>query len=268
MSEENTTPEGGNQPAPAQDTTQTPDIDSVVNTATASLRANRDKILNEKREISEKAKALEERFNQLGGDEGIANLMKVQEQIESSELMKMIAEGRHDEWYEAKTESLRASHSNEKAALEERYQEAAERAQAAETRFQNTVLENSTLGVCAKAGVIDGALPDVVARVSREFTWSEELQAHVILDDHGGIVLGKDGKSPKNVAEWLEERQTDARHWFPPSKGGGLSGGGLSSGRPVARSDELNRVGNMSLDDYKAWREQNPKFQNDQKRVY
>jgi hypothetical protein len=59
----------------------------------------------------------------------------------------------------------------------------------------------------------------------------------VQIGDDGQPVLGKDGKTPFNPAEWLDSMKEAAPHWFPA----GASGSGSGSGNRGAGNVNLNR---------------------------
>lgn len=86
------------------------------------------------------------------------------------------------------------------------------------------------------------------------FTQSSEHKGMVIKDEDGGVVFGKDGKSPKTIVEWLEEHRDSGhkRHWFGASKGAGADGN-LRGGE---RADEdLSEVTSV-----KDWRDKRKKL--------
>ena len=192
--------------------------------------------------------------------------MAMRENLEKDERTKLLAEGKHDEWFDQRTEALRANHTNIMDGLTQNLTAAEERAQLAETRYTGLILENGTRSECAKAGVIDSATEDVLFRVRATFQYDPDLGIPVIKNADGGIVLGKDGSNPKGIGEWLEERKVDARHWFPASTGGGINGGGPGGGGPAAASMEA--IGRMTSAEYKAWRSKNPGFKDERKTIY
>jgi hypothetical protein len=68
------------------------------------------------------------------------------------------------------------------------------------------------------------------------FTLDENGNA-VQLDGDSQVVIGKDGKTPFNPAEWLDSMRESAPHWFPAGASGSGSGndkrgGGSGSGKP------------------------------------
>jgi len=209
---------GGGEPTIADQ------IKAAVDAATAPLKVNRDKILGEKREIKERLDKLSETITKLGGDEGILRLVALHENLSKDELGKLLADGRHDEWFEKKTAALRTGHQKELETLKAQVQELTKQKDDAITRFTTGTLENMVRAGCSAAGVVDTAIGDVVLRTMQVFAWDEELGRHVQKDESGEIVYGKDGKTPMTPQEWIEGRKEDSRHWFPASKGAGAEG--------------------------------------------
>ncbi len=97
------------------------------------------------------------------------------------------------------------------------------------------------------SGIEPGALLDVQLRAQTQFTFDQERDTLVIRDSDGGVVFGKDGKSPKSIKEWLDDQKEVSRHWWPPSKGGGAEGSGRGSGGG-------KDMGSLSMAEYAAQR--------------
>lgn len=225
-------------------------IAQAVAEATKGLKRNRDEILDEKKKLQDQVGSLTEQFEALGGTDGVQQLIEMRQRLEKDELGKLLADGRHDEWFEQRTQAMRANHENQLAALQEKLDAAETKAAEAEKRFTESLLKTQIMSAATEVGVVDSAVEDV-ARAAREtFDFDVESGEFVIHDENGGIVLGPDGKSPKTMSEWLEERKQTSRHWFPPSQGAGANGslGSSREGEP-----DLSR---MSMQQYQEWRKE------------
>lgn len=202
-------------------------IDAAVEAATAPLRANRDTILEEKRTLKQQHESLQKTIKALGGDEGIRALVATRERLQTDELGMLLADGKYEEWYEKKTSAMKADHTNQITALEEKVQTAETKAEASVKRLSKMFLRNE-IGAAARnlKTVQEEAVIDDICRLAEEsFSFSEEHDRCVIKDSGGGILPGKDGKTAKTTDEWLEEQKKIRRHWWPPSKSGGVEGG-------------------------------------------
>ncbi len=141
--------------------------------------------------------------------------------IENDAEAKLLAEGKLDEVVQGRTEKLRVE-------LEKRVSEADLKADAANQRtskFEQRVLDNNIRAAASTAGLHAHAIEDALIRARTIFRLDDNGDP-VQLDADGQVVFGKDGKSPFNPGEWLEEMKDKAPHWFPVGNSGGGAGGG------------------------------------------
>lgn len=189
-------------------------------------------------------------LEQLGGADGISKLVEFKTRLEKDDLGKLLAEGKHDEWYEKRTSALRQDHENQVTALSDKLSESGKQVDAALNRVRKMALRSEVVTACKESGVEASAMEDVQLRAERDFEYDADSDALVIRDENGGTVFGKDGSSPKTVGEWLEEQKEGSRHWFPPSKGGSAGG----AGGPAAPGGAED-ISKMPMDQYRATRE-------------
>lgn len=176
-----------------------------------------------------KVKDFETRFAGIDPDQVRAIL----DRVANDEEAKLIAEGKIDQVIEKRTERLRAD-------LDKRVTDANAAAQAANeraNRFSTRVLDDQIRAAAATAGIHAHAVDDALLRGRSMFQLDENGRA-VQLGDDGHPVLGKDGKTPFNPAEWLDSMKEAAPHWFPASASGSGSGGGQRGGG----NQNLNRA--------------------------
>lgn len=238
---------GGNPSIEAQ-------IQAAVEQATQGLRQNRDQVLAEKRKLTEQFTALSNQLEALGGAEGIKRLTAMHDSLMKDELGKLLAEGKHDEWFERRTQALRGDYEQRVEALQKQLNEAAEGREAANTKLARTLLKTEVDAASVEAEVEKTALEDVRLAAEQVFTYDETIGKHVIQDENGVVLLGKDGQTPKTVLEWLEEQRQPRRHWFPPSQGAGANGAhGNNNGNPGVAPD-ASAVSKMSMSEYKQYR--------------
>lgn len=216
----------------------------------AGLKTNRDAVLAEKRELKEKLAGIESVIAAAGGSEGIQKLQELKARLEKDEIGALLAEGKHEEWFDKRTGRMRSEYEQQIAKLNEELEAERSGRSAAEKARTDLMLETSVRAAAGKLGVVDSAVSDAILRARGVFSFDPERNALVIRDENDGAVLGKDGKTPMQVDEWLESQRESARHWFPPSKGAGATGahGGGSAGEPD--------VSKMSRDEYAEWRKQ------------
>lgn len=226
-------------------------IDAAVQKAVEPIKTNRDSILTEKREMKTALDAALLQVEKLGGSDGIESLLSLKERLEKDELGRLIADGKHDEWFDTRTSAMRADHENQLGGVQTKLEEAETRAQAAELRYTGLRVENEVRTACSKSeGFVESAIGDALLRATSVFAYDAE-RGVVIKDENGGVTLGKDGSTPKSVSEWLEEQKETLRHWWGQSQGAGLDG---STGGGGPRDASMEAVGKMTADEYKEYR--------------
>lgn len=206
------------------------DIDSAVENAVGGLKTTNAALKSEKSDIKKALDAMNAQFKALGGEDGIAKLSEFQQKLAKDESTSLLAEGKHEEWFDKRTAALRKSHEKELGTVSEQVNAANTRAEKAEATLHKTLLKAEVLTAAKDAGTIAEASADIRLRAERVFTWDVERETLVIKDADGDIVLSKDGKTPKSVTEWLDEQKDGARHWWPASQGAGAGGSGDGAG--------------------------------------
>ena len=99
---------------------------------------------------------------------------------------------------------------------------AAKRAEAAETRLAEVLIDGALLEAAAKKGVKKTATDDVLARGRRVFKLKDNKP--VAVDANGETIFGKDS-NPLTVGEWIDSLAPVAPHLFEASQGGGATQG-------------------------------------------
>jgi len=144
-------------------------------------------------------------------------------QIENDAEAKLLADGKLEEVVLNRMEKQQAESQRQiDAAIAERDKEASKAA-----KFEQRVLENHIRAAGVAAGLHKGGMDDALSRARTTFSLNANGDP-VQLDGDGSPVLGKDGKKPFTIAEWLEERRVDAAHWFPAGNSGGGAGGNVN----------------------------------------
>lgn len=190
-----------------------PEDNSGLRTA---LQKERDNVKREK----EANRALEEKF----GDLDPVKARELMKKFENDDEMKLIASGKEgiDKVIEMRTEKLRADHKKQLEDAEKKTDGALEVA----ATFMDRVLDNHVRAAAGEAGVHKQAIDDVLLRARRVFSLNDEGNAvQFEKDSEEEIVLGKDGKTPYSVGEWLDTMKESAPHWFPAQNRGGGAGG-------------------------------------------
>lgn len=241
---------GSGDPKPVDEKVLRDQIRKELEQEYSGLKANRDEVLSEKRQLKEKLEGIEAVIASAGGSDGIKALQELKARLEKDEIGTLLTQGKHEEWFEKRTARMRSESEQQVRKVTEELEKERKLRTVAEQARTDLLLETAVRAAAGKLGVIDSAVSDVILRARGAFSFDQERGVLTIKDEHGAAVLGKDGKTPMPVDEWLDSQKESARHWFPPSKGAGATGAvGAGAGQP-----DLSK---MSLADYAKWREEN-----------
>lgn len=114
---------------------------------------------------------------------------------------------------------------------------------AAKKGLMSRTLQAELRNAALKNGVIQHAVDDAVMRGLNVFTVSDD--GSIVSMKDNDVVLGKDGKSPYSVNEWLEELKPNVPHWFGNSNSGG---GAPGNKNPSSNVKTLTRAQFEGLD--------------------
>lgn len=208
-------------------------ISKAIEDATAGLKRTNAELKNEKTTLKEQFDGINSVIEALGGIDAIKGLgnaetikqmAEMQKRFAADEQGKLLSEGKYDEWFDRRTASLRKDHENQTLQLQKQLEEANGLVNSTQSELRAKVLETEVSTAIVDAGVVPEAKIDVQLRAERAFTYDPERKRFVMKDEDGGVVFGKDGSTPKTLREWIDDQKEVARHWFPPSQGGGLNG--------------------------------------------
>ncbi len=101
----------------------------------------------------------------------------------------------------------------------------AERAlrEASDQRLAVVMIDDAVVSEATKRGLLPTALDDLKARAKSALRLVGGVPQ---VFDGETVVMGKDGVTPKNVAEWVDDLGTKAPHLFGANAGGGAVGSG------------------------------------------
>lgn len=203
---------------------------------TSGLRANKEEILTEKRQLAEKLASLEGQVEGLD----LGSVREILKRIEGDEEASLLKDGKIEDVVQKRVERAILEARKDVEAVQKKLDEATEGSTAKDAKIHKLVVESELRRVAGKMGVADTAIDDFVSRGMATF------QAHEIggkdvavqLDEEGSPVRGKDGKTPLMPEEWGEGLRESAPHLWPASAGGGANGGGSGTkskdGKPDA----------------------------------
>jgi len=208
-------------------------INDAVNTATSGLKSKNEELLSEKKTAKQELDAVNE---QLKGYDPKA-VKSLLDKMSTDEDTKLIAEGKIDEVISRRTEALTADYDSKLLAATDKNGELSQSLEEMNGRVKSLVVDRFVREAAAEHSMVPSAVEDAISRAGHVFKLNEELQPEA-RDKNDTIVIGKDGKTPLSVQEWIEGMKDNAPHWFPPQSGAGAHGGnqGASGSFTITKS--------------------------------
>lgn len=224
-------------------------LDRQVQERTSGLVKNRDEILAEKRRIEEEHKSFRSKF----GDRDPDHVAKVFEQFQSEEERKLIAEGKFDEVFNRRAESLKQNHEKQVKSLSEKLDLTTKQATELTKKINELTIGRALTEAAVKAGVVPSAIEDLILRGKNVFSLNDKFEIQAV-DANGVPRTAKDGVTPIDPETWIEGLKEVAPHYFPTSRGAGAGG----SNPNVQQSGDVINVkldGSMSQREFEAIQE-------------
>lgn len=105
--------------------------------------------------------------------------------------------------------------------------------------------EVASAGLSEKLGVHPSALNDITQRAYAVFNVEKDASGNIQLmpKQSGAVLYGKDGVTPRSVAEWIDHDVRNSwPHYFKQSTGGGANGGAGSQSYGGLSEVEFNKL--------------------------
>ncbi len=165
---------------------------------------------------------LQNMLNSVGGPEKLAELQKLQQQLEHDEVLKLFASGKREEYDARLTGRMKESYTREMEALSKERDEWKGKAE----EFDRTITQTKINGAIADAmreARVDPDYYDAVAQLVQGSIRVEDGQM-VVFDKDGKVAFGPKGK-PMTVQEAVDALREKKGKLFMQSSGGGATGG-------------------------------------------
>lgn len=212
-------------------------INEAVKAATSGLKSKNDEILAEKKALADKLTEMEKQWSGFDPKQ-VANLM---DKINNDEETKLIAEGKIDEVIEKRVTALKSDYEKKLEAAATKIAELETGIGQKDTKVKTLIVDGNVRQAASKLGVVPTAIEDVIHRAKQTFTLDEKDKL-VARDADGALIIGKSGKDPLTVEEWLDSMKEKAPHWYPGSSGAGAGGGkdGKGSSYSITKTEAQN----------------------------
>jgi len=173
-----------------------------------------------KKTSNDALKLLQEKF----GDLDPVKAREALEALDKQDLATLLKDGKLDEVVNKRTEKMRNDHDALVKSLNEQLKAATDEKTGLAGELGETLLRAAIAVAAPKKNVKAHAIPDVHARARGVFKVEEKKLVPYKPD--GTPFYGKKGNALIDVEEWIESLQTDAPHFFEPSKGTGTPAAG------------------------------------------
>src|ERR1700756_1021524 len=102
------------------------------------------------------------------------------------------------------------------------------------------LIDNVVKTEAVKAGVLPTALDDLTLRAGSTFSLKDGVP--VMKDAQGNVIYGKDGVTPKSIAEWVADTRKSAPHLFAGFNGSGAGGGAGRGSVDVSKMTPAQKI--------------------------
>lgn len=211
------------------------DLDKAIQAAVSKLETKNGELLSE----------LKNAKGSLKNWEGLdpEKVRSTMEKLEKDEVLRLHAEGKHDEAYNKMMEKERSTWESKIDGLNKELESYKGKSTSLEQQVRDLIIDQQVITSFMQEKGFESAAPDVVNRAKSVFK-IEDGQA-IARNKDGQIIRGANG--PITIPEWVAQLKTDAPHLFPGSRGAGASGAGGGGGSDIdARMKEAADAGDMA----------------------
>lgn len=186
----------------------------------AGVTANKDAILNEKKQLEAKLSDLEKKWGEFDPE----TVRAVMSRFKNDQEIQLIKEGKVDEVIQMRTDALRKDLDAKLNAAQGQNEKLEEQLRSARGRIKELTISKSVQDALPE-DIERTAVPDVLREARELFDLDDEDQV-VARGPDGTPLFAKDGKSHLSISEWLEGDRERNPHRYARSAGGGANGGG------------------------------------------
>lgn len=202
------------------------------------LKRALDEVRADRTKLREEIKNVRSKYGDVDPDEAKRAISEMQQLHDK----KLLDEGKVEELIQKRVERMRLEHENQLKARDKRSLEIEEENKKLSSRLSEVLIDTSLTSAATAAKVRPTAIPDVINRGRQ--VWRLDGNDPKPMQSDGTVIIGKDGKSPLTMDEWLSSLQQTAPHLFEPSSGSGSdpNAGGLKTvGRQIVLTRDQAR---------------------------
>jgi hypothetical protein len=189
-----------------------------IDKATAGLKTNNQKLLDEKKKI-------QDRFKDINDPEEALKALKL---INENEEFQMIRDGKFEDVIQRRLSTTTTQHEEAVKELQTKFETTEMSATKYKSMFQDLIIDNHLKSAAAKAGILPAALEDVLNKGRNLFSVAEDERSVEARDHNGKLRKTEDEKvlTPEN---WIEGLKRVSPHYWPASRSAEFSPGGGGS---------------------------------------
>lgn len=193
------------------------------------MRAENDKMRNHNKTLLNEKKQIQKELRNFDGLDA-DSVKSMMAKLEESEEARMIAEGKMDDVLAKRTERLTLDFQQQIDELTNKLNESNAGRDEMSSRYNNLVINTELRKEAEASGMIPAAIDDALNRANGVFSLSDSGEIEARDKDGNLVVVDNKAFTPKAFIADLKE---SAKHYWPPSEGGG-AGGGTGKGGKIA----------------------------------
>jgi hypothetical protein len=193
----------------------------------------------ERKAAKEAAKQLNEFKTKYDGIDP-EEFLRLRQEREAAEEAKLKAEGKAEEIAERRMEKAKAEYQSQVDAVKAENEALNKKLQ---VQARNALRGKAQAAASGKVHADESAL-GIVADMAEKLWHFDENETPVMYDSEGQVVLGKDGRTPFTLSEWVDSLKETHKFLFPSlNTGGGASGGKQAvNGKSMTREEHDRRA--------------------------
>ncbi len=228
-------------PVPEDDAAKLARLQAWHDEQTMGLRGNRDTILLEKREADRKLAELTAQWSGMDPE----RVKQLVAKFDNDEEMKLIEAGDFEKVVERRTENMRTGLEAERDAARGKVTELEELLSGKDETITVLKVDSQVreLGLGMNPPMDPKGLGDAIRAARTIFRLSEENVPVALREDGTTPIIGKDGKTPLGIEEWLQATfESGKTLWWGSSSGGGAAGGGDGDGDKSRNAEDIEKM--------------------------
>jgi len=195
-------------------------------------------------ELIEKQKTLKSDLSQYD-DVDLEKIQKLQKEIDNNEEMKLLSEGKTEEVVARRVQAMKKDFEANLSARDAKIDEYLSALKQKDEKLTSLVVDGQIREAYVRLDFEPTAMDDVITSARNTFTMDHETGMATPRDNMGNIIFSKDGKTPIEASEWLENLSETKKYLRRASSGAGASGSGNTGGK--RGSEDTSKMNSTQL---------------------